>query len=103
MRFAALAIAALMVSPALAQEVPEDPDAPELVTQERHEQAPDAGALEPGSFLDRRASPTEDETGAGETVRDDDQPGSPVIVRRPGEGGIEVTPLAPPGSDLDEE
>ncbi|HLS19440.1 MAG TPA: hypothetical protein VK090_06495 [Paracoccaceae bacterium] len=98
MRFAALAIAALMVSPALAQEALEGSDTPGLVEQERHEVAPEAGTLEPGSFLDRQVDPE----GAGEAARDDES-GATVIVRRPGEGGIEVTPLAPPGSDLDEE
>lgn len=100
MRLAALAIAALMVSPALAQEALEGSDTPEF---------------EPGMFLERpadlegsRGGTASGEAASGESVsgegaRDDDQPGSSILVRRPGEAGIEVTPLAPPGSDLDAE
>lgn len=114
MRFAAWAIAALLVSPALAQEALEGSDTP------AYEPGPyEPGAYEPGVFLDRPADPEASGDGAGmdaagagevwsdEAARRDDQPGisapgSSLAVRRPGEGSIEVTPLAPPGSDLDE-
>lgn len=116
MRIAALAIAAVMVSPALAQEAPEGQGfgaadigadiAADIVEQERYETAPEAETFEPGQFLERRQGLDPGQPGA--TMRADEQPGSSlpdssIIVRRPGEGRIEVTPLAPPGGGLDEE
>src|SRR5690625_894202 len=102
MRFAALAIAAFFVSPALAQEALDRSAVPEF---------------EAGAFLERPAEleASEGEAASGERVLDEGMPGNDashgdvrgdeqsgsILVRRPGEGGIEVTPLAPPGSDLD--
>lgn len=96
MRLAAMAIAAALTSPALAQEAPGSrSDAPELVEQERHQPV-----FEPGALIERDLGEPEEARDTGEGAVEESS-GPSVIVNRPGEGGIEVTPLAPPGSDLD--
>lgn len=110
MRLGALAIAAIMVLPALAQEG-QVSDQPDIFEQERFDteagnaaDAPESGdnpeRQQNGSAEPGRTMP--DEAVRDEATRNEEDGGSSVIVRRPGEGGIEVSPLAPPGAELDE-